>query len=590
MRLEDLGLIGNCQISAHIARTGAVAWCCLPRFDSEPVFSSLLDEESGGSFLIGPAEGGQGIQRYVENTNVLETRFDTASGSFRVLDFAPRFLLFERLFRPTKLFRLVEPLSGTPRVVVRCNPRLGWSKGVPIEVTGSHHVRYEGFAAQLRLTTDVPLSYLHGQPFALTERKHLVLSWGDPVEEPLHSLCDRFLSATVRYWQGWVKQCAIPPVWQKEVIRSALALKLHCFEDTGAIVAALTTSIPESPGSGRTWDYRYCWLRDAYYAISAFQLLGHFEEREQFIHFLLNVAASSPELDLAPLYCIDGSCLLDEQTQPQWPGFQGEGPVRVGNAASTHRQHDVFGELVLALSPIFLDERYAAERSDATLNLLIRLARKAIAVVGTPDAGIWEYRTEWRPQTFSSLMCWAACDRVTRVVARHQPALVAEFRDAAENIRTQILRHAWSPKRSSLVSSYNGDDLDASLLQAITLRLLPPDDPRMLSTLTAIQDGLSMGKECWLRRYAADDGFGIPTSAFLICSFWLIEALARCGRTDEARAAMTQALSAMSPLGLLSEDYDPLKRRLWGNFPQAYSHVGLIHAAFAASPGWTEIV
>lgn len=590
MRLEDLGLIGNCQFSAHIAGTGAVAWSCMPRFDSAPVFSSLLDEESGGSFLIGPAEGGRGVQRYIENTNVLETRFETASGSFRVLDFAPRFLLFERLFRPTKLFRLVEPLSGTPRVIVCCKPRLGWSKGVPIEVTGSHHVRYEGFAAQLRLTTDVPISYLHGQPFALTDRKHLVLSWGDPVEEPLHSLCDRFLSSTIRYWQSWVKQCAIPPVWQKEVIRSALTLKLHCFEDTGAIVAALTTSIPESPGSGRTWDYRYCWLRDAYYAISAFRLLGHFEEREQFINFLLNIAASSPDLDLAPLYSIDGGSLLDEKMQTQWPGFQHDGPVRVGNAAAKHRQHDVFGELVLALSPIFLDERYTAERSDATLNLLIRLARKAVAVVGTPDAGIWEYRTQWRTQTFSSLMCWAACDRVTRVVSRHQPALAEEFRCAAEDIRTTILCRAWSPDRNSLVSSYQGEDLDASLLQAITLRLLPPSDPRMLSTLTAIQRGLSMGKECWLRRYVADDGFGIPTSAFLICTFWLIEALARCGKIDEARAAMTQALGAMSPLGLLSEDYDPITKRLWGNYPQAYSHVGLIHAAFAASPGWTDIV
>lgn len=590
MRLEDLGLIGNCQISAHIARSGAVVWCCLPCFDAEPVFGTLLDEAEGGSFLIGPAEGGQGVQRYLENTNVLETQFETASGSFRVLDFAPRFSLFERVFRPTKLFRIIEPLSGTPRIVVRCTPRLGWDKGVPREVHGSHHIRYEGFAAQLRLTTDVPLSYLQGQPFALTQRKHFVLSWGDPVEEPLHELCERFLSATVRYWQAWVKRCAIPAVWQREVIRSALVLKLHCFEDTGAIVASLTTSIPESPGSGRTWDYRYCWLRDAYYALSAFRLLGHFEEREQFVHYLLNIAANAPELELTPLYRIDGTCQVDERRLPGWSGYQGEGPVRIGNAAAKHQQHDVFGEMVLALSPIFLDERFTAERSQATLHLLIRLARKALSVVGTPDAGIWEYRTEWQPQTFSSLMCWAACDRVANVMARHQPGMEEEFRSAAEGIRGQILSRAWNPTLGSLVATYGGDTLDASLLQCITLRLLPASDPRMRTTLQAIQQQLTTPVGHWLRRYAHDDGFGIPSSAFLICTFWKIEAMARCGQIEAARAAMTDALRALSPLGLLSEDLDPETGRLFGNFPQAYSHVGLIHAAFASAPSWTEIV
>lgn len=590
MQLESLGLVGNCQFSALIASSGEVVWCCLPRFDSEPIFAALLDESAGGSLHIGPAEGGMGTQRYIENTNVLETRFDTPSGSFRILDFAPRFVLYERFFRPTKLCRVIEPIDGTPRIRVRCSPRLGWSRGVPSETHGSHHVRYHGYASQLRLTTDVPLSCLNEQAFALTARKHIVLSWGDPVEEPLAPLCERFLSSTVQYWQTWVKHCSIPPLWQKEVIRSALALKLHCFEDTGAIVAALTTSIPEAPGSGRTWDYRYCWLRDAYYAISAFHLLGHFEEREQFIQYLLNVAGSVPNLDLAPLYGIDGSDRSQEHILSAWPGFEGHGPVRVGNAAAAHRQHDVFGEMVLALAPIFLDERYAAERSEASLSLLLRLARKAADVVGTPDAGIWEYRSEWRPQTFSSLMCWAACDRVARVSQKHAPAQEASLRRAAEQIRTQILQRGFHSGLQSLVATYDGTDLDASLLQAVNLRLLPAQDPRLRGTVRAIQTALSVPPSGWLRRYAADDGFGVPTSAFLICTFWLIEALALCGQVDEARQAMNQALTALSPLGLLSEDIDPQSGRLWGNFPQAYSHVGLIHAAFAASPRWADIL
>jgi GH15 family glucan-1,4-alpha-glucosidase len=289
MRLEDLALIGNCQVSALVERTGDIVWSCLPRFDSEPVFSSLLDEEGGGRFLVGPGGGGLGVHRYLDNTNVLETTFETADGAFRVIDFAPRAMLYDRVFRPTQLIRILEPLAGTPRVQIRCQPKLGWSKETPRAFTGSNHVEYEGFASRLRLTSDIPLAYLGGRSFALTERRHLALTWGQPVEEPLAPLADRFLSETLRYWRRWVKHCSVPPLYQREVIRSALALKLHCFEDTGAIVASMTTSIPEAPGSGRTWDYRYCWLRDAYYALDALGSLGHFEEREHFLHFILNV-------------------------------------------------------------------------------------------------------------------------------------------------------------------------------------------------------------------------------------------------------------------------------------------------------------
>jgi GH15 family glucan-1,4-alpha-glucosidase len=249
LRLEELGLIGNCQYAALVARSGAVVWCCLPRFDAEPVFGSLLDEAAGGSFLIGPAQGGSGEQSYLENTNVLVTTFRSEEGAFRVLDFAPRFAMHERTFRPTQLVRLIEPLSGSPRVVLRCDPVLGWSHRAPQRVQGSNHTDFEGFAAPLRLTSDVSPAYFEGQPFVLTEKRHVVLSWGAPVEESLTALCERLLSETVRYWRKWVKHCNIPPLYQTQVIRSALALKLHCYEDTGAIVASTTTSIPEAPVS-----------------------------------------------------------------------------------------------------------------------------------------------------------------------------------------------------------------------------------------------------------------------------------------------------------------------------------------------------
>jgi GH15 family glucan-1,4-alpha-glucosidase len=588
MRLEDLGLVGNCQFSALVERTGAVVWCCLPRFDSEPVFSTLLDHQRGGSFLVGPAEAVLGTQRYLPNTNVLETSFDTPGGSFRVVDLAPRFVEHGRLFRPTQLFRIVEPLKGTPRIRVHCDPRLGWSKAIPPRVQGSHHVCFSEFASPLRLTSDIPLSYLGGQPFALTERRHLALTWGAPIEEPLRPLCDRFLEETLRHWQQWVKHCEIPPLYQQEVIRSALALKLHCFEDTGAIVAAMTTSIPEAPGSGRTWDYRYCWLRDAYYALGAFRLLGHFEERENFINYLLNIAAGTADLQLAPLYRVDGTSDLEEHVLDNWLGMGGDGPVRVGNAAARHTQNDVFGEMVLALAPVFLDERFSAERSNATLALLERLARKGIALAGTPDAGIWEYRTQWQPQTFSSLMSWAGADRMARVAARHAPALEAEFRDAAVRIREEIVSRAWNTELDAFAGTYGGSDLDASLLQIATLRLLPSRDSRVRASVDGIRRGLS--QDGWLFRYRLDDGFGRPAVAFIICTFWLTEALAATGRAEEAREVMERVKPALSPLGLLSEDYETSTLRMWGNFPQAYSHVGLIHAAFAASPKWADIL
>jgi GH15 family glucan-1,4-alpha-glucosidase len=588
MRLEDLGLIGNCQLSALVDRGGDVVWCCLPRFDSEPVFSALLDHDDGGRFGVGPAHPARGAQRYLDNTNVLETRFETEGGVFRVLDFAPRFLLYDRTFRPTQLVRIVEPLAGLPRVRVSCEPRLGWSKAVPAQLLGSNHVNYEGFPSPLRLTTDVPVAYLGGMSFALTERKHLVLTWGAPVEEPLASLCDRYLAETVRYWQRWVKHCNIPSHYQRQVIRSALALKLHCFEGTGAIVASMTTSIPESPGSGRTWDYRYCWLRDAYYALGAFRLLGHFEERESFVHFLLNVASATPDLRLSPLYRVDGSIDLEERILQDWPGFGGYGPVRIGNGAALQSQHDIFGEMVLALAPVYLDERFSAERSPATLALLERLAARALDVAGTPDAGIWEYRRDPAPQTFSSLMSWAAADRMAKVAALHAPAAEPAFRLGAERIRREIIARAWNPQHGSFVAMYDEADLDASLLQMTSLRFLPLDDPRLRATVHAIQKELT--RDGWLFRYKLDDGLGTMSVAFVICTFWLVEALAAIGEPDEAKAVMDRAQAALSPLGLLSEDYEASGLRMWGNFPQAYSHVGLIHAAFAASPRWSDVL
>jgi GH15 family glucan-1,4-alpha-glucosidase len=303
---------------------------------------------------------------------------------------------------------------------------------------------------------------------------------------------------------------------------------------------------------------------------------------------MLDLAADAPQLELAPLHRIDRGAGLEERIVSNWRGFGGDGPVRVGNAAALHRQHDVFGEAFLALAPIYFDDRLREERSPNTLAVLEQLATKAIGVAGTPDAGIWEYRNDWHPQTFSTLMCWAAADRMAHLSRLHRPQLTDDLAAAATRLREQILERAWNAELGTFVSAYGGKHLDAALLQMVPLRLLPRGDARLTATVNAIRRELM--HEGWLYRYRHDDDFGKPQVAFVLCIFWLVQALAQMGLEHEARATFETALQALSPLGLLAEDWDAGRRVLCGNFPQAYSHVGLIHAAFAASPPWSDVL
>jgi GH15 family glucan-1,4-alpha-glucosidase len=299
------------------------------------------------------------------------------------------------------------------------------------------------------------------------------------------------------------------------------------------------------------------------------------------------VASASPDLDLAPLYRVDGRVDLHETVAAGWAGYEGNGPVRVGNQAAEQRQGDIFGETVLALAPIFLDDRFRDEQLPQALDLLVRLTRKAVAVAGHPDAGIWELRRAWEPQTFSTLMSWAAADRASRVLETRDAPSAREFRQAAETLHREILKRAWNERRGSFASTLDGGDLDASLLQMAPLRFLAGDDARLAGTVDAVASGL--GRDGWIHRYATDDGLGQTQVAFVLCTFWLVQALSTLGRRREARETLVRALRACSPLGLLAEDYDPAGR-LWGNYPQAYSHVGLIHSAFEVSPAWKDVL
>jgi GH15 family glucan-1,4-alpha-glucosidase len=588
------GLIGNCQISALISNQGSIDWLCLPRPDSDPVFGSILDPD-GGHFSISSITqtSDSSRQYYLENTNVLVTETTTRGGdSFRITDFSPRFEQFGRIYRPMSIFRIVEPLSGSPSIKVSCKPVGGWNKAPLKPVRGNSHLRFDIRDDSLRLTTNMPLTYLcEDIPFQLKEKLYFGLTWSTGIEDDLVQVSERFFQQTIMYWRTWVKHCSIPSLFQKETIRSALALKLHCYEDTGAILAALTTSLPEEPGHTRNWDYRYCWLRDAHFVLSAFHNLGHFEEMEGFLKFFLGIAQKheTSKERLAPVYSLSQGLPVPELEQSNWLGYQNSTPVRINNQAAEHIQNDVYGEMVLTLAPIYFDERFFHLRDKDHEDLLIHLAKLCERSISKPDAGLWEVRNGWQEHSFTNLMCWAGLERVCRINKNNYLKNIAFDVAAARDRALRAVEAA--TQAGSLRNGPNDLSFDAALSLSAILRL--PNSELCLRTVQDIQTNLALGvgnNQAFFYRYIRKDDFGKPGSAFVICSFWIAQALAQLGQKDLARTIFESALGAANHVGLLSEHYLPSSRAQLGNFPQAYSHVGLINAAFALSPSWSDVL
>ncbi len=592
--MYPLGLIGNCQASALVDQSGAISWLCLPRPDSPPVFGKILDDK-GGHFSISPAGFFRSQQKYQPNTNILVTMFICEDGSeFQITDFCPRFEQYGRMYRPMSIFRIVEPTKGTPSIQVSCRPVIGWEKESAIVMRGNSHVRYEIRGDVLRVATNMSLTYFTEETsFALQEKLYFGLTWGAGIEDDLGKVAQDFLERTTHYWHTWVKHCSIPTQFQQETIRSALTLKLHCYEDTGAILAALTTSLPEERGKERNWDYRFCWLRDAAFVLSAFHNLGHFEEMEGFLKFLLNVAhkhEQSPDR-LRPVYALDQTLPLPEKEHLNWDGYQKSQPVRSNNQAAEHVQNDVYGEMILTLAPIFFDERFQHLRTKEHEELLLSLTELCIKNISKPDAGLWEFRDGWQEHSFSNLMSWAGIDRVTRI--KEKGFLKALDKSILSTAKTDAERAIISAvKNGSLRNGPKDESSDASLLLLPILRF--PDfelcKTTVLHTLEELHLRFDNEKKGFLYRYVRKDDFGLPNSAFLICSFWLVQALARIGEIQLATEILTNVASAANELGLFSEHYIPGEKRQTGNYPQAYSHVGLINAAFSVSPAWSEIL
>ncbi|HEV7815797.1 MAG TPA: glycoside hydrolase family 15 protein, partial [Janthinobacterium sp.] len=391
------------------------------------------------------------------------------------------------------------------------------------------------------------------------------------------------------YWRTWSRRLALPYEWQDVVIRAAITLKMSLFEDTGAIIAAMTTSIPEAPGSSRNWDYRYCWLRDAFFVVRALNSISEVATMEDYLRWLSNVVARSKGGHIQPLYGIGLEESLPESIIEHLPGYRENGPVRVGNQAQEHFQHDVYGNVVLGAAQAFLDQRLFNRAGVTQFAHLEAVGDQAFRVHDQPDAGMWELRTRARVHTSSVLMSWAACDRLAKIAhALGLPERAAHWQERAEHIRGPLLRDAWSEERQSFVESLGGRDLDASVLLMAEVNFIDPKDPRFVATVDALEKSLCDGP--YMRRYEAPDDFGKPETTFNICTFWRIDALARIGRKDQAREIFETMLKARNHLGLLSEDTHPVTGEMWGNFPQTYSMVGLINCAMRLSAPWDSAV
>jgi hypothetical protein len=597
----DLWPIGNCQVAGLIDRSGSLVWGCVPRLDGDPTFCALLDDKAQGDaaahgfWAITLEDTVATSQHYIRNTPVLVTQHtDGHGGAIEVIDFCPRYMNNGRMYRPVAFARIVRRLAGSPRIRVGLRPSTDWGAGKPETTTGSHHIRFLLENLTLRLTTDAPVGWIEAERSFRVERTlHFFLGPDESFTDDLRHGLEEMLARTIAEWRHWTRGLATPYEWQDAVIRSAISLKLCQYEETGAIVAALTTSIPEHAGSQRNWDYRYCWIRDAYYTIQALNRLGALDVLEGYLEYLRNVVDNARGGHIQPLYGLGGEEVLTEREASALAGYRGMGPVRVGNQAYEQIQHDAYGQIVLCNTQAFFDQRLYRRAGIADFEALEAVGERAFQVHDTADAGLWELRTRAHVHTYSAAMCWAACDRLANIAVKLGLPDRADFwQNRADTIRATIEARAWRPETQRFSATFGGDDLDASLIQLLDMRFLPPDDPRFQGTLDAVQQGLRRGSH--MLRYASEDDFGLPETAFNVCTFWLIEALHATatpdnGRAEEGRQLFEEMLSRRTAAGLLSEDIDPTTGELWGNYPQTYSLVGLINCAGLLSKPWSTI-
>jgi GH15 family glucan-1,4-alpha-glucosidase len=577
----NLGIIGNCNYLALIDKKANISWMCWPHFDDNAIFNCLLDDDGGVFSILPKSDVANYDQSYVINTNVMQTDVSYGDAQFRITDFAPRFEQHGRYNKPLMLMRKIEPLKGSPQVKIVCSPRGDYGKKKPSISFGSNHVHYSGIGEPIRLTSNVPLAYIKDEKyFVLDEPKYLILTWGLSFDSPIKATVESYLYQTIEYWQTWVAQSSITRLYQKAVIRSALALKLHQYEDTGAIIASATTSLPEAPGSGRNWDYRYCWLRDTYYTLNALNRISRFDEMKKFAQFITNVAEDEHGR-LSPLYTISGDSVPPEIIL-DLKGYKGNVPVRIGNEASKQIQNDIYGQVLLAQLPMFIDERFSWNMVPTSYDLIRKTLMHIEKCLDEPDSTLWEYRGIFEKHGYTFLFHWAGSKAAAKIAEKLGDK---ELYYLSMSISAKASRHIESCYDKSIqayLPSPGNQYADASLLHLITQGFLAPRSMRAKKHLEYLENSLLTPNK-HMYRYNRPDDFGNPEVTFGICTFWYIEALVCVGRIDEAFQVFENMLKYSNHLGLFSEDLDENTKSLWGNFPQAYTHVGLINAAFRLS-------
>ncbi|WP_329548416.1 glycoside hydrolase family 15 protein [Streptomyces sp. NBC_01356] len=583
-RIEDYALIGDEQTAALVGRNGSVDWLCLPRFDSAACFAALLGGDEHGHWRIAPKGAGDCTRRaYRPDTLVLDTEWDTDEGSVRVTDLMP-----QREGAPD-LVRIVEGLSG--RVEMRGLLRLRFDYGLVVpwmRRADGHRVAVAGPDA-VWLRSEPPV-HTWGKDFrthseftvAEGEKVAFVLTW-HPSHRPRPALCDPFeaLRTSVEDWQAWSARCRYDGPHRDIVMRSLITLKALTYEPTGGIVAAPTTSLPEELGGVRNWDYRYCWLRDSTLTLGALLSAGYHEEAEAWRDWLLRAVAGDPA-DLQIMYGLSGERRLTEYEIPWLPGFARSSPVRVGNDAVNQLQLDVYGEVIDSLS---LARSSGMPMKPHMWRVQVALMEFLRTAWRQPDEGIWEVRGPRRHFVYSKVMAWVAADRAVRTLET-DPKLGGDlngWRAMRDEVHQEVCERGYDPERNTFTQSYGSRELDASLLLIPRVGFLPPDDPRVIGTVDAVRDEL--GHSGFLRRYSLEenevDGLTGDEGTFVACSFWLAEALHLTGRTQEAYELFERLVALANDVGLLAEEYDPLAGRQLGNFPQAFSHIGLVSTALA---------
>jgi GH15 family glucan-1,4-alpha-glucosidase len=587
--IADYAVIGDCRSAALISKSGSIDWLCWPRFDSASVFAALLDAGLGGRFRVAPSSVTGVARRYVGDTNVLETTFETPTGTLRLTDVMPvadERVKSRELWPEHEILRRVEVVSGEVEVFVHYEPRLDYARARARSVRRPHNAfQVEFGAAVLTLRSEIPLR-LSPEEDSVSGRAvmkagsrafvSLSFTYGTPAVLPaLGDRAQELVDGSVRWWRDWASQCNYDWEYRDAVIRSALTLKLLTYAPSGAIVAAVTTSLPEHVGGARNWDYRYCWLRDAALTLRALVDLGFSVEAESFLSWTLHATRlTQPRLQI--LYDVYGGSHLPERALDHLEGYATSRPVRVGNDAAGQLQLDVYGEVIEAAHQ-FVARGGALDRQTAAT--LAKLGRTVCDIWTLPDEGIWEPRNGRRHHTHSKLLCWVAMDRLVKLEAEgHIDARGRRFAEVRDRIRTVIERDGWNDRIGSYAAVFGTDEVDASLLRLALCGYADPTSARIVSTTARIREQLAAG-DGLLYRYLGEDGLPGVEGAFGICSFWGVEACALAGRHGEARRLFETIVACANDVGLLSEEIDPATGALLGNFPQAFTHVGLIDAA-----------